>query len=153
MAQAPCGCLQLERLRTSSQQSSAGANEHLARIARRHQEGWRCPGAGHKADRAALKTNHLFVLSAVQNYTKLPAEQCDTCPVWYAGTPLAKTTLQAYKWREKGSLHVRHPHPPASLLAAIDVLDAAISAQEHEANERFKRRLEKSKKERKESKK
>lgn len=152
MAQAPCGCMQLEKLRTSPQQNSTGANQHLTKIAQKHQLGWRCPGAGHKPSKAALKQNHLFVLSAVQNYTKLPAEHCDTCPVWYASTPLAKTTIQAYKWRDKGSLETRYPRPSAALLAAVDVLDAAISAQEHEANERFKRDIEKRKKESKEPK-
>ena len=38
---------------------------------------------------------------------------------------------------------MRHKNPPAALLNALDVLDAAIKAQEHEANERFKRKLEK----------
>ena len=83
------------------------------------------------------------MLSAVQTYTRQPTEQCETCPNWYAGSTLAKATHQAYEWRKTGSLGMRHKNPPAALLNALDVLDAAIKAQEHEANERFKRKLEK----------
>lgn len=141
MAFAPCGCGTIEKAkhepdtRLADAQREKGADQ---------QRTWGCPAAGYDG-RPELTPAHRLVLGNVQRYTGLPAERCETCPRWYARTPLAMSACRGREWAKNGG--IQRATASAALVWAIDLLNDAIRAREAHEAEKIREQTEATKRE------
>jgi hypothetical protein len=125
MSTARCGC---DALRAARQKRDPVEREQETQLGEMLRERWACPGSC--AEEPARGTEHpdcLDALDATRNLVGV--EGLRTCPHWYMRLPWVATAFRAYRWREKGALHMRVRHVTGALGDAIDAIDDGLAAR------------------------
>lgn len=128
----PCGC---EMARKAEREPDPQAAQTLREGAEAFRREWRCPGEGRREpeeDEAVAAR-----LRPVERLTG--ASGMRTCPQWYASRPWAHRAAQARRWREHGELAAVDV-PTSALVAAVETIDASVSARQQDDDERRERR-------------